>query len=301
VNERRGAWYLLTGLVLGLVVGLVYSLFISPVEFARIAPQSLGGTYKDSYRVLIALAYDADGDIGRAQARLALLKDENPVEVLAAQAQRLLAEGGQADEARALVSLGDDLLIHLSATPTLQPTTTPTSPAENPAGPAETQALFTATIDPEHAVLTPTGAAGTAQSQAYTPLASITPGASPLPDSLVNAAFSLDETHEDCSLPAGTSGSSLSVLQIEVLDQDGIPLPGIPVVVTWDGGEDRFFTGLHPQVSPGYADFEMQPDITYSVQVGNRGQVENGINAVVCSGEEGSDYAGALWMTFVQP
>jgi hypothetical protein len=271
------------------------------VEFARIAPQSLGDPYKDSYRVLIALAYNADGDIGRAQARLALLKDDNPAAVLSAQAQRLLAEGGQADEARALVSLGDDLLVHLSATPTLWPTDTPTSQTENPAGPAETQPVFTATVDPEHAVLTPTGAAGTAQSQAQTPFASITPGATPLPDSLINAVFFLDESREDCSLPAGASGSELSLLQLEVLDQDGMPLPGIPIVVAWDGGEDRFFTGLHPQVSPGYADFEMQPDTTYSVQVGSRGQVENGIHAVVCSGEESSDYAGALWMTFVQP
>lgn len=296
MNENSGPWYLLTGLVLGLVIGLVYSLLISPLEFARIAPQSLGDSYKDSYRVLIAQAYDANGDIGRAQARLALLKDGNPAAVLSAQAQRMLAEGGSPEEARALVSLGDDLLAHLSASPTSIPAAVlPETPGPTPT-PGGTDPVFTATIDPERAILTPTGNPESQTTADSSPFASMTPRITATPDALANAAFAVSEMREICDLPG-----SLPMLQIEVLDADGLPLPGIPILVAWDGGEDRFFTGLHPQVSPGYADFQMQPEVVYSVQAGSRGLVESGITSVVCTDEEGESYPGILWLTFEQP
>lgn len=57
------------------------------------------------------------------------------------------------------------------------------------------------------------------------------------------------------------------LLRIYVRDEKGKGLPGVQVVVNWPGGEDRFFTGFKPEVDPGYADFEMEPDETYQVEL----------------------------------
>lgn len=109
MTEKRGAWYLLTGLVVGLIIGLIFSNFVLPEKFNYSAPQSLSDEYKSVYRSLIALAYNADGDFGRARARLTLLQDVNPAGVFSAQAQRLLASGGDVMEANALSILGQIL------------------------------------------------------------------------------------------------------------------------------------------------------------------------------------------------
>ena len=35
------------------------------------------------------------------------------------------------------------------------------------------------------------------------------------------------------------------------------PYPSVELVVTWDEGEDHFFTGLQPELGLGYGDFLM--------------------------------------------
>jgi hypothetical protein len=45
------------------------------------------------------------------------------------------------------------------------------------------------------------------------------------------------------------------------------PLPGIVLWLTWPGGSDRAVTGLWPDIDPGYADFQLQPDLPYSLSV----------------------------------
>jgi len=78
MNDDRGSWYLLTAILLGLGLGLVYSWVISPAEFIDTPPFSLREDYKDRYRASIAAAYMATGNLQRAQARLDLLRDEDP-------------------------------------------------------------------------------------------------------------------------------------------------------------------------------------------------------------------------------
>ncbi|GAP08157.1 hypothetical protein ATHL_03058, partial [Anaerolinea thermolimosa] len=104
-EERRGHWYLLTGLVLGLVLGLLVSLVLSPVRYVDAEPAALAERYKNEFRQWVALAYQADGNLPRARERLNLLQDADPRQALAAQAQRVLGEGGSPDEARALAAL----------------------------------------------------------------------------------------------------------------------------------------------------------------------------------------------------
>jgi hypothetical protein len=109
MNEKRGHWYLLTGLVFGLIIGLIISLVIAPAKFNYSAPPSLTDEYKSIYRSLIALTYDDNNDLGRAKARLNLLQDINPGAVFSAQAQKLLASGGDVMEANALSILGQKI------------------------------------------------------------------------------------------------------------------------------------------------------------------------------------------------
>jgi hypothetical protein len=102
MKEKKGQWYLLTGILIGFLAGLAVAWIIQPVEYTDTSPASLRPTYKDHYRVLIATAYIASGDLVRAKARLKLLGDENPPQALTEQAQRKLAEGSSPEEARAL-------------------------------------------------------------------------------------------------------------------------------------------------------------------------------------------------------
>ena len=91
--QRKGNWYLLTGLVLGLLIGLIISLILFPVRFRTIDPSKLGENYKATYRLMIANVYAATGDLDRAQQRLDLLADKAPITTLGTQAQRYLASG----------------------------------------------------------------------------------------------------------------------------------------------------------------------------------------------------------------
>jgi hypothetical protein len=101
-QDRRGSWYLLTGVVFGIAIGLFYSWVISPVEYVDAPPYALRADFKDEYRALVAAAYLYSNDLLRAENRLAQLKDDDTAQSLAMQAQRALADGHPETEVRAL-------------------------------------------------------------------------------------------------------------------------------------------------------------------------------------------------------
>ena len=212
MNERRNNWFLLTGMALGLGLGLIYGLLISPVRYTNVAPRSLQENAQSGYREMIALAYRADGDLGRAQARLRLLGDENPAYTLGAQAQRTLAEAGDADTARALAQLAADYnkplpRPQLTATPSLTVTLTPL--------PAPVQVLEkTETPD-----LPPT------------PVITFTPRATLRSLPTLAAPFDLRQREIVCN-----ADLQEGLLQIEAVDATGEPVAGVQVQVTWSGG-----------------------------------------------------------------
>ena len=88
------------------------------------------------------------------------------------------------------------------------------------------------------------------------------------------------------------------LLQVEVRDNSGTPVPGIQINVAWDGGLDTFFTGLKPAVSAGYADFQMTPGVTYSLRVGNGGETLNGLSTPECTDGGGNSFSGGLYLVF---
>ena len=106
---NRIPWTVLLALLIGVGLGLVYSWVISPLQVVDAAPIALRADFKDQYRSAIAAAYAANSDLTRAQARLSLLNDSDPVEALNAQAQRMLATGQSFEEADQVAALASAL------------------------------------------------------------------------------------------------------------------------------------------------------------------------------------------------
>ena len=270
----RGNWYLLTGLLIGLGLGLAYAWLVSPVDYTDTEPASLAAPYKEAYRVVIALAYQSEGDIGRARERLRLIDSGDPVRALAAQAQRMIAANAPASEARALSVLASDLSQPGKVSSVAQANSpTPESPAAPPPEAAPTldpgEAIRTATLPAPTNTPTPEPSATITQTPppTNTPRPTFTPRPTSTPRIIPDAPFALTAQTKICdgSLPAG-------LLQVEVTGADNQPLPGVKIVVSWQGGENVFYTGLAPDISAGYADFKMSPGLEYTVKVGDASQ-----------------------------
>jgi hypothetical protein len=166
-KERRPPIFLLTGLVIGVVLGLLYAWVLTPVESVETNPSTLSDGYKDAYREIIAEAYIANGDLGRAKARLDLLGDEDPVRALTVQAQITLGEEGSETIAQALGILAANLAGETGPLPTIE-----TGPTEE---------VATGTI-PTGDVPAPTETPTSTPTATHTPTETMGPGESTTPD-----------------------------------------------------------------------------------------------------------------------
>ena len=293
VRDSRGPWYLLTGLILGLVMGLLYAWVVSPIRYVDTSPVSLRADFKDQYRGLIASAYAADHDLGRAQARMALLGDPDPVQILAAQAQRMVAEGASGNQAQALALLAANyhqtpLPATAVPTQTLEPTST--VQLEQPVQLETQSAIRTITASPQPSpTRKPTAVTPTITRIPPTPLPSWTPTITAGPP------FTLQSSNLECDPAQATP-------QIEVFVENGAgdPVPGVRVNVFWDGGEDFFYTGLKPERGLGYGDFEMTPGTIYSLRLADGGQMVNDLKTARCT-VQGQTFWGSRKLIFRQP
>ncbi len=281
-REARGPWYLLTGVVLGLAIGLAIAWVVQPVEYTNTTPASLRADYKDRYRALIAAAYLANGDLVRARARLELLNDADVYRALAEQAQRTLAEGSLPQEARALgllaIALGQP------------PATAPQSPAPTAtASPTATAQTITPVAAATTGSATPTRRPATL-APTFTPLPTRTPTPTP------GAPFILEQQELICDPKIAAA-----LIQVLVLDAARQQVPGVEVVVNWPGGENRFFTGLKPELGLGYADFSMTPGLSYALRLAEGGQPVSNLSATECEDPNGRRFFGSWRLVFVQP
>jgi len=299
VNESRGNWYLLTGFVIGVTLGLLYAWVISPVKYVDTEPASLRADFKDAYRALIASAYAATGDLERARARLALLGDPDPAQTLAAQAQRTLAEAPLSPQARALGLLAAALGMGPTPAPIASQTRAPTPATTHTPRLVTPTTTPTPTITPTPVLalnntLTPTRTPRTRPSRTptptLTPLATATATATPPP------LFMLQSSEPDCDPALG-----VPLLRVWVLDADGQLLSGVPLLIAWGSGQqEHFYTGLKPEISPGYADFELTPGVEYTLQVATGSQPAQHILSPLCD-TTGEGYQGGWKVVFRQP
>jgi hypothetical protein len=292
MREERGPWYLLTGLVIGAIIGLVYAWRISPVNYVDTSPATLRLDFKDQYRALIAAAFAADDDLPRAQARLDLLKDPDSAQAVAVQAQEALAENHPPAEAHALGLLAVALSQNNSYSSTQEASPVPATPL-----PTDTNTPVPATASPTPTSPPPTNPPGSVIS-ATLPAAgpTILPLPTPTPSPTSGAPFVLSgEAKLVCD-----ATQKRPLIMVEAKNAADQPVPGVEVIVNWSGGEDHFFTGLKPEKDPGYGDYVMDPDITYTVHVAEGGQPVPDLKASACQGSGGSQFLGSWSLVFVQ-
>lgn len=291
---QSGLIHTLLALLTGAGLGLAYSWFISPVSYVDAAPSILRADFKDQYRIIIASAYAANQDLARASARLGLLGDEDPIGALSAQAQRMLAAGEPFENAEPLAKLATDLkqgVVSEPFTPTAFPTfntpdipptstpieITPESTDEVAVTATPTNILF------EQTPLTPV------INSTRTPRPAFTPTAGP------GAPYTLVSQETICQ-PGFESG----LLQFILMNARKQQTPGVEIIITWDQGEDRFFTGFKSELGNGYADFNMVEGVVYNIRIVAGGTTLPNIMAPACTDPNGQTYLGGLLLTFSQ-
>ena len=103
MNKDMLSWVLRAaiGLTVGLVMGVSIGWGLWPVEYTNTSPAELRRDYRDDYVVMVATAYEVDGDLAQAKSWLAQLNSGDPAAAAVALAVRLVeANGNAADIAR---------------------------------------------------------------------------------------------------------------------------------------------------------------------------------------------------------
>ncbi len=305
VSEDRWGWrrflVLLIGLAIGLAAGLVYTWLLYPVEFYNTEPVDLHPGHQDTWIMLVSAAYRLDGDLERANARLAELQEPQIGQRVAQLTQRYIAQGKPVSRIRALALLADalgartpDMLAYL-ATPQPNPSPVPASPTA------------TAPPSPSPSPTAPPSPSVTARAASETPAPQRSPSPEPAatrtprptrtlrPTSTPIPPYLLQERQRLCR-------GSQEQPQIEVFVQTevGVGIPGVEIWLTWSGGAERIVTGLKPEVGLGYADFVMQPETSYAVAVGDPSlQLVQGLMIESCLARQGDTPLTSWRLIFV--
>ena len=108
-QARKRVWQATGSVVAGLVLGFVVGWWLWPVEYTNTTPGVLRQDYRDDYVVMVATAYQVDGDLERARQRLALLNPEEPAAPVVELANRLIGVGGSAEDINRLARLARTL------------------------------------------------------------------------------------------------------------------------------------------------------------------------------------------------
>jgi hypothetical protein len=247
----------------GVSLGVIYARWLDPVRVTDASPAQVTASFRETWISLAAEALAQDGDWERTRARLDALRDPNLPQTVSALFDRSDAQGGKA-VARALAQLADRLgartanmsvyLIAPVRTPTTNPPVTPHPTVTSPAR-AATDGM-------------PSGVTGTPRPLPPTPV----PTYSPVYQVLSQIA--------ECA-PANTPPQ----IRVTLQDAAGRGVPGVTVWITWEGGADRFVTGLKPEIDAGYGDFDMLRDRHYNISIDQpESVIVAGLRAETCAG-----------------
>lgn len=268
------------GLALGLALGLVYAWLVNPVRLYNTTPPLLRSDYRHEWIRLAALGYVADGDMDRALARLKGLREQDVRDALAAMIEAYAAHGQPAPMMRRLSLLAQHLGVYTPAmsiyleTPGASagrtlPTSVPTSPLPPvlPTPPTPTPTAIpvprVTSVPSLYRVVAQNlaceGAPGQLRVWVQVP---------PPPEPIVTPS-----PRRPTPTPTGPR-----------------PLEGVVLWLLWADGADRAVTGLRPWISPGYADFNLQPGVFYALSVDEpNAPVISGLTLPLCpDGQQGS-------------
>jgi hypothetical protein len=289
VKRNLFRWEWIAALALGFMAGLAYAWLVSPVKYVDAEPKTLRADFKDDFRSAIAAAFTSNGDLDRARARLALLGEEDPAQTLTAQAQRMLASGESFESIQKVARLAAALQGQLAANPTATiPVPATTSTGEIAQG--EGDLSPTLTLEASSQIL-----------QAESTITSVPPfTATPKPTRTITptlgAPFQLTVQETVCD-PQLLEG----LLQVVVTNALRQQIPGVEIIISWNNGEEHFFTGLKPEIGNGYADFVMEPGTEYSLRLVEGGSPVSNLSTPTCTDSDGNPYSGGVRLTFQQP
>jgi hypothetical protein len=273
----KGNLYILTGLIIGLLLGLVISWVIAPIKYIETAPNSLRVDIKNEYRLLIAAAYHANYNLPRALARIELLSDPDPLLALTTQAQDLLKSGDINGKAFYLAYLAD---------------------AIKTASISQAGISANATKLPITSTPSPTGISDGFLTGTPSFITSITPiiRLSETPIATQMSRFILKSQQIVCD-----STQAELLLMIDVFDPTNLPIPGVEIIITWSNGEEHIFTGLQPEISEGYVDYLMSPNIDYGIRFASGGVSTIDLAAPDCTNNQGTAKWGGIKLVFQKP
>jgi hypothetical protein len=258
------------GLTVGLAVGLLLGWVVWPVEYVDTSISDLAPEHKDEYVLLVASAYVTDGDVEKAQVRLARLEVPNINGWLSAEIDAYIAGGRDEVDIQALAALAHALgvtspqmLTYLATatpvptdtplpTPTPLPTDTPTAtpvPTDTPL-PTPTS-LPTETLEPTATAAPPTDTPKPAPTNTPKPAG---PTNTPRPPAPTNTPKPPPPTNT----PQPPAGPDFVVIEqrmkrvgedaqacaagdhtvyLNVVDANGQPLNGVVVHGVWTGSD----------------------------------------------------------------
>jgi len=101
--------WLVVGATIGVLAGFLVGWVVWPIEFTEADPTVLEDSFKRDYTIMIAAAYDLDGDLMEARRRLTSLGMANSEEWLLTVTVDHILDQGDEGEIRQLVGLASDL------------------------------------------------------------------------------------------------------------------------------------------------------------------------------------------------
>ncbi len=262
----------IAGVALGIGGGLVYAWALNPVTSANVQPWQLNKQGQEAWIIAASIAYAQDGDLLAAANRLNDLRLNEGTFQRVADLACELARSSYAQTDAGLIAIRSMVLLaegqgHRSCAGDLI--------AANPSvvPPTPTAARRTPTLAP-----VPTKTATPELGPTYTP-ATLAPA--PPTGTQPSGKFVIARYEPFCS--ARESGV-IEVLVLEANGQTGVR--GAAVQVDWNGGRDRFFTGLKPERDDGYADFTMKPDLQYTVSLPGQSDTSSPLATQACTDKQ---------------
>ncbi|MCP4418482.1 MAG: hypothetical protein GY805_17830 [Chloroflexi bacterium] len=275
-RQLSSTGWLLFSLLIGLIGGLYYAWVVDPVVFTNASPARFSGRYQEEYIILVSQSYAVDENWPLAQQRLAALDDAAIGETVNDLLETAVRQQRPAQ-----------LLEHLAVL------------ARQLGAGGQAIALFAPTLPANELQPTPTAAIAITATPINTavPTPTATAIASPLPSPTVTRPatatlqpnYRLTEQTRLC-----VEEEAISRIEVIVLDAFLNDLPGIEIEVSWQNGSDNFFTGFKPENGRGYADFEMSPDISYTVTLPDGSPEVSGLRLETCA----SGLSGGWQLTF---
>lgn len=275
-------WALFFGVCLGIGLGLFYAWQIAPVQEVDTLPRQLRPEDKAHYVVAVGLRFAYDSDLARAvEALISLELGTDPFQKVAEIACDL-ARSGYVDSTagvrgvRALKTFYQlqgkagcaDVLVPDIQTAQVVEVVVPTPTATVPPPPTKTPLTEDAT---------PAG------------------GAFVVPTTRPQQTF----TGRIVSTFCDVSISGVIEVFVQAIGSQGIA--GQVVRVRWDGGQDRFVTGLKPERGAAYADFQMEAGRAYTIDMPSQADpLPSPIEARPCTTEAGQSAITSYRVVFTR-